>query len=257
MKLVTKIIIIISILLLSACGGVEKVKLGKGRTDLAKAAKLNVQLASGYIKRGDLKVAKEKLEKAIEQDDEYVPAYTTYAVLMEMTGEIDEAESYYLEALDIDNKNPELHNNYGSFLCKHGKFDEAIKELKKALRNKFYETPETVHANLGFCLLKGDYPDYKKSEYHLRKALASRPKMATALMTMGELGIETERFLMARAYMQRYHAVALPSAKSLWYQIQAEKALGDEKHFIEISRELLEKFPDSAEAQKVMEFSER
>jgi type IV pilus assembly protein PilF len=257
MKLVTKIIIIISIALLSACGGAEKAKIGKGRVNLKQAAVLNVKLASGYIKRGDLKVAMEKLDKALIQDDEYVPAYTTYAVLMEMTGEIDKAESYYLEALDIDNKNPELHNNYGSFLCKHGKYTEAIKELNKALRNRFYETPETVHANLGYCLLRGDYPDYKKSEFHLRRSLSIQPKMASALITMGELGIETERFLMARAYMQRYHAIALPSAKSLWYQIQAEKALGDEKHFIEISRELLEKFPDSKEAENVMEFSER
>jgi len=257
MKLTTKIIIVISIALLSACGGADKVKSTRGKPDLKKAAKINVQLASGYMKRGKFEVAKEKLEKAIEQDDEYVPAYTTYAVLMEVTGDIDEAESYYLEALDIDNKNPELHNNYGSFLCKHGKFTEAIEELNKALRNRFYETPETVHANLGFCLLKGEYPDYKKSEYHLRKALSIQPNMGTALMTMGELALETERFLMARAYMQRYHAIALPSAKSLWYQIQAEKALGDEKHFIEISRELLEKFPESPEAKKVMEFSER
>ncbi len=256
MKLVTKIIIIISIALLSACGGADNVKSGRGKPDLKKAANINVQLASGYIKRGSFEVAKEKLEKALEQDDEYVPAYTTYAVLMEIMGEIDKAESYYLEALDIDNKNPELHNNYGSFLCKHGKFEEAIEELNKALRNRFYKTPETVHANLGFCLLKGEYPDYKKSEYHLRKALAINPKMPSALITMGELALETKRFLMARAYMQRYHSVVLPDAKSLWYQIQAERALGDEKHFIKISRELLEKFPASPEAEKVMEFSE-
>jgi len=257
MKLITKIIIIISIALLAACGGGDRVRVDKGTGDLKKAAKLNVQLAAGYIKRGNLKIAKEKLEKAIEQDDEYVPAYTTYAVLMEMTGDIDAAESYYLEALDIDNKSPELHNNYGSFLCKHGKFNEAIEELNKALKNQFYATPETVHANLGYCLLKGSYPDYKKSEYHLRKALTLHPNMGVALMTMGELAIATDRFLMARAYMQRYHSVAQPTATSLWYQVQAEKALGDHKHFIEISRKLLEDFPDSAEAEKVMGLSDK
>lgn len=244
-------------LLLSACGGGKKVDIGRGAVNFKRAADLNVQLAAGYMRRGDLKIAKGKLEKAILQDDENVSAFTTFAVLMEMIGEIDQAESYYLEALDIDSKNPELHNNYGSFLCKHGKFAEAIEELNKALRNQFYETPETVHSNLGYCLLKGDYPDYKKSEAHLRMALSIQPNMVAALMTMGELAIETDRFLMARAYMQRYHAIALPTASSLWYQLQAERALGDQKHFIEISRKLLDKFPDSSEAEKVMSFSEK
>ena len=258
MKFIITISIIISVLSLSACGGG-----GSTRSDAqnTKSAEVNVKMASGYIQRGQLEVAKEKLLKAIEVDDEYVPAYTTMAVLMDKIGEHDEARNYYLEALDIEPKNPELLNNYGTFLCKMddvGKLEDAVEQFKKALKNQFYETPQTAHANLGYCLMKHKkYHNYKHSEIHLRKALKIDPQMKIALITMGELGIKTKRFLMARAYMQRYHSLATATAESLWFQIQAEKALGDQQFFIKLSRQLLNRFPDSPQAKQLMELSDK
>lgn len=257
MKLALKIYILLFVFFISACTVPGSTKRSQSEADLKKAAKLNVQLASGYIQRGDLEVAQAKLVKAIEQDDEYVPAYTTMAILMSMVGEPDKADDYYRMALGIDKKNPETLNNYGTFLCEQNKIDKAIKQFTKAISNQFYETPEKSHANLGYCLLKADSPDYVKAEQHLREALKVNPTMTSALLAMGELGIKTRRYLMARAYMQRYHAVSQPTASSLWYQIQAEKALGDQKYYIKLSRELLKRFPSSSEARKVMELSDR
>jgi len=258
MKLIITISIIISILTLSACGGASNNRSDKQNTD---SAELNVRLASGYMQRGQLEVAKGKLIRAIELDDEYVPAYTTMAVLMDKIGEKDEAENYYLEALSIKPKNPELLNNYGTFLCQmdsREKLEEAIEQFKKALNNQFYATPQTAHANMGYCLMKHDkYHNYEESEKHLRKALKINPQMKGALITMGELGIKTRRYLMARAYMQRYHTVAPATAESLWLQIQAERALGDQQYFIKMSRQLLDKFPDSPEAKELMELSDK
>jgi len=65
---------------------------------------------------------------------------------------------------------------------------------------------------------------------------------------MAEVGVKTERYLMARAYIQRYHAVQAPSAASLWIQIQAEKALGAKDHYMKYARKLIKDFPDSDEA---------
>ena len=258
MKLIITISIIISILTLSACGGSSNNRTDKQNTE---SAGLNVKLASGYIQRGQLEVAKNKLLKAIKLDDEYVPAYTTMAVLMDKIGEKEEAENYYLEALDIKPKNPELLNNYGTFLCQMddaSKLEDAVEQFRKALRNQFYATPQTAHANLGYCLMKNEkYHNYDESEKHLRMALKINPQMKTALLSMGELGIKSSRYLMARAYMQRYHTVSPATAQSLWLQIQAERALGDQQYFIKISRQLLDKFPESPEAKELMELSDK
>ena len=250
MKIITRIIIMLMVLTLTACGGMSKTRKNE-IDDKKEAANVNVQLASGYMQRGQFEIAKEKLLKAIDLDDNYVPAYTTMAVLMNRLGNVDEAENYYLDALDIDSNNPELLNNYGTFLCQHKKLEDAKEQFNKAINNQFYTTPHVAHGNLGYCMMKADSPDYELAEKHLRKALEANPKMRSSLMAMGELGIKTQRYLMARAYMQRYHSVARPSASSLWVQIQAEKALGDKKHLLKLTTRLLDDFPDSAEAGKV------
>jgi len=240
---------------LIGCAGQTRQQQESQKND-KEAAVINVQLASGYIQRGDLKVAEQKLLKAIEFDDEYVPAYTTMAVLMTMLGKLDKAEDYYEEALDLDPRDPELQNNYGAFLCNVGKLNEAFEQFKQAMNNKFYATPEAAHANMGYCMMKGKRPNYHEAEKHLRAALKQNPNMATALLAMGELGIEMKKYLMARAYMQRYHALIRPSAHSLWVQVQAEHALGDKEYFLKISRELIKSYPMSDEAQKVMRLSD-
>jgi type IV pilus assembly protein PilF len=214
--------------------------------DLKQASALNVQLAIGYIDRDQLSIAQEKLDKAIEQDPENVDAYTTMAYLKRKVKEFDQAEKYYLEALDIRSTNPNIHNNYGGLLCQMGRYDEALKEIRLAYEDPFYESPYLAYANAGTCLL--DKGDYKQAEKMLRKALRDQPNYAGALISMAEIGVKTEKYLMARAYIQRYHAVARPTAESLWLQIQSEKALGAEEHYLKYARRLLKDFPDSDEA---------
>jgi len=239
---------------LVACGGNSVKQQEEAKKD-KNAAVVNAQLASGYIRRGDLEIAEEKLLKAIQHDDKYVPAYTTMAVLKTMIGDVVEAENYYLDALDLDPRNPELHNNYGTFLCDTGKLDEAFEQFDIALKNQFYNTPEAAHANLGYCLLQAKKPNFKKAEKHLRAGLKVNPNLSSALLAMGELGVRSSKYLMARAYMQRYHAQNKPTAYSLWLQIQAENALGDKINFVKLSQKLLDAFPESPEAEKVMELS--
>lgn len=248
-------ILALLLVLITACGGTSNTKPTEKERQTKESAVINVQLASGYIRRGDLEVAEQKLLKAIEHDRKYVPAYTTMAVLKSMIGDTEGAEKYYSKAIDLDPRNPELHNNYGTFLCNNGKLEQAYDEFRQALRNKFYATPETAHSNLGYCLLQDENPDFALAERHLRAALNVDPNLASALLAMGELGLRSNKYLMARAYMQRYHGVARPSAETLWLQIQVEQALGDKDFVHKLSRTLIEEFPESPEAAKAMELS--
>jgi type IV pilus assembly protein PilF len=248
MKYLIRTILIITITGLSACSNKEEVVVEKkvSEPDLIQASALNVQLALGYIEREQLGVAQEKLDKAIEQNPKNVDAYTTLAYLKRIVKEYDAAEAYYLDALDINDKDPNIHNNYGGLLCQMGRYDDALEEIEKAYKDPFYETPYLAYANAGTCLLeKGDY---KQAEQMLRKALREKPNYAGALLSMADIGVRTEKFLMARAYIQRFHSVARPNAESLWLQIQAERALGSKEHYLKYARQLLKDFPDSDEA---------
>lgn len=255
MKQLIRIILITTITGLSACTTKDEMVVDKkvSEPDLQQASALNVQLAIGYIDRDQLGIAQEKLNKAIEQDSDNVDAYTTMAYLKRKVNELEEAEKYYLEALDIKSTNPNIHNNYGGLLCQMGRYDDALKEIRLAYEDPFYETPYLAYANAGTCLL--DKGDYKEAEKMLRKALRDQPNYAGALISMAEIGVKTEKYLMARAYIQRYHAVARPTAESLWLQIQSEKALGAEEHYLKYARRLLKDFPDSDEAGMLEEMA--
>ena len=241
-------IIITALICLSLAACVTSGDSGKRKknANLDEASELNTQLAVGYIREQKYKAAKEKLEKAIEQNPENFSAYKTIAYLYAVLGLPEEADEKYTEALEIKPAAPDLSNSYGAFLCSIGKYDEAQEVLKVAYNNPFYESRYLAQSNAGSCYIKQG--EYKKAEALLRKSLRSDAKLPGSLISMAEIGIKTERYLMARAYIQRYHSVNSASAESLWLQIQAEKALGAEKHYMKYARQLINDFPDSDEA---------
>jgi type IV pilus assembly protein PilF len=250
------VLLLIASLILVACASDEQnLKDEKNEKDMKHASGLNVQLAVGYLQREQFDVAQEKLYKAIDQDPTNVEAYTTMAVLMMKINEMSEAENFYLEAIDIKANDPVLRNSYGAYLCTVGRIDEAMEEFQLAYTNPFYDTPYLAYSNAGTCMLQAG--NYKKAEAYLRKALRKSPKHASALISMAELGVKTKKYLMARAYSQRYHAIAEPSAESLWLQVQAERALGATEHYREYAKQILTEFPDSDEAGWVEELGER
>jgi len=216
------------------------------KPNLKEASEINVKLAVGYIQQKQYQPAREKLEKSIEQDPENVVAYKTLAYLYGTLGMVDEADKQYNQATDLKPDDPDLANNYGAFLCSINKLDEAQEKFRVAYSNPFYKSIYLAESNAGSCYLKAG--DYVKAEKFLRSSLRVQPKLPGSLISMAEVGVKTERYLMARAYIQRYHAESSATASSLWLQIQAEKALGAKDHYIRYARQLINEFPDSDEA---------
>jgi type IV pilus assembly protein PilF len=214
--------------------------------NLADAAELNTELAVGYLQRKQYKPARDKLEKAIEQNPDYLPAYRTLAYLYAILGQTKKAEAKYEEATDLDPVNSELAASYGAFLCTQGKFEEAQEKLKTAYSDPFYESAYLAEGNAGSCFV--EQGEFKKAESLLRRSLRKNPKLPGSLISMAEVGLKTDRNLMARAYIERYFALKSPSADSLWIASQAEKNLGDNKHYMKYAKKIMHDFPDSDEA---------
>ena len=235
-------------LLLAACASSpdpQPVK-RKKEPNLKEASELNVKLAVGYIQRQQYQAARDKLEKAIEQDEKNLPAYKTLAYLYALLGLNKEADEKYQDALDLKPEDPDLQNSYGAFLCATGKMEEAQRYLKEAYSNPFYDSIYLAESNAGSCYVEAG--DYKKAEPLLRKSLRVEPKLPGSLISMAEIGVKTERYLMARAYIQRYHEVKAPTAASLYLQVEAERGLGARDYYLKYARQLIKDFPDSDEA---------
>lgn len=223
---------------------------GKDGPNYKKAADINVRLGASYLLQKRIGLARVKLEKALEQDPDNALAHSTIALLLENVGQHEDVISHYEEAISLAPDNSDIKNNFGTYLCNQSRYDEAQALFQKAIDDPYYKTPIVALINAGKCALTSS--KYKVAESYLRQALRKDPKSITALYSMAVLGIKSKRYLMTRAYVQRYHSIVKPSAKSLWLQISAEKSLGDKQVANKLISKLNKEFPDSDEAGLAM-----
>ena len=218
--------------------------------DKASPAAANVELGILYMREGKKVIAMEVLQKALTQDPNSADAHNAIAVLYESLGETDKADSHFRRALSLNAKDSQAHNNYGSFLCRNKRWDEAEKHYLAAAANTLYETPEISYTNAGSCAFNAK--DVAKAEQYWRKALEVNPEFPPALLQMGRLSVNQKNYMSARAYLQRFHQVAKPSPESLWLGIQTERVLGDKNAEASYSMLLKNGYPDSPQAKQLL-----
>lgn len=218
------------------------------------AAVYNLQLGMTYMQQGHLDLAKDKLERALEQDPENPEVHIAMAILMYRIGEPKEADKHYRTAIRLDPDNAGAINNYGVFLCQEGRFEEAEEHFQRAARDPLYRTPEAAWTNAGVCARREG--DNQKAEGYLRMALGINPRFAEALSQMAELSLAEGNYLPARAFVQRYLESAPGTPQILWVAVQTERELGNKEEAQEFAQRLKREFPTSVETRLLLE-SER
>lgn len=234
------------LLLLTACSSTPE--LGDDSPE-NRVARLNTQMGQGYMQRGQNEIALEKLKKAIKADPNYAPAHTVLGVLYERLGEKQLAERHYAEAVRAAPRDGDTNNNYGAFLCRNGQAQEAEPYFNAALKDPFYSTPAVAMSNAGQCMLQSG--DVDKAESYLRQSLGYDDDFPDALFGMARASYEKGSYMQARAFLQRFEAVAPMSAGSLYLGYRIETQLGNPRDARRHADELLQKFPKSAEAAQV------
>lgn len=226
--------------LLSACVTVEK-----GPSDPEKASAINVQLGIGYLQQNKLELANEKLLKALAYNPKSASAHNAYAILQDRLLVKDKAAYHYEKATTLDPQDSQAANNYGTFLCRNNQEAKSETYFLRALKNPLYRTPEFAYTNAALCLIKIGKKD--KAVGYLSKALAANSNFPVALVTMGKVAFDDQNYKNAKLYLDRYHLVAKPGAKSLWLSIRIELELNRNQNVNELTDQLLTNFPDSDE----------
>jgi type IV pilus assembly protein PilF len=213
------------------------------------AARFNVQLGMSYLQRGDLEGAREKLERAVQQDPLLPAGHAALGILYERAGDPRRAQDHLRRATRLAPEDPNMLNNYGGFLCRQGQQREGIRHFEMAADNAYYRTPEAALANAGVCARS--IPDLEAAEGFLRRALDLNRNYAEALMQLADLSLETERPLQARAFLQRYESVGPVTPYSLELGQRVESAAGDRLAAEQYATRLRKEFPDSREARSL------
>lgn len=219
------------------------------KEDPEKAAEINLGLSRGYLESGKVEIALEKITKALEYNPKLPAAHTLAAVIYERISDLPQAELHYRRAVELQPKSGSAHNNFGAFLCHQRRYAEAETQFAAALTDPFYETPEIAMANRGQCALASG--NIELAEQNLREALKRRPDQPESLYQLAVVLFGKGDFLRARAFLQRYEAVAQPSADSLVLSMQIEQKLGNEQAAREYRERLLATFPESDQAQRL------
>ena len=121
--------------------------------------------------------------------------------------------------------------------------------LKRAVAMPLNNRKWIALTNTGLCYLK--LGEQKQAELEFRKALQIKPSYAPALFEMQKISYQNRNYMSARAFMQRYLAVANYNAETLWVGIQTERALGNKTLTEQYRQQLLTLFPMSNQAQQV------
>jgi len=218
----------------------------KGDT-AADAARINARLGIEYMKQGQVAIAREKIDKALQQNPRDPGVQMSAGLLYEQLREPKVAERHYRQALKLEPDNPEAQNALGAFLCRNGQAKQGEEVFLEAARNPLYRTPEVAYTNAGVCARRNGRLD--KSEEYLRLAVSQRAQYSEALLQMAGVSFERGNFLQSRAFLQRYLGMAPASAEVLLLGYQVEKALGDATAADDFAGRLRTQFPGSPEAR--------
>jgi type IV pilus assembly protein PilF len=237
-------------LLLSGCTTAHK----QPESDAAARtpAEVNTQLGVEYMRKGMYEASLEKFKKALEQNPNLAVAHASIAVLYERLGENDLADKHYRRAYHLNPEDPLILNNYGQYLCRQGRLEEADRMFIKALQDPLYRYPETILTNAGLCAEK--QPDMELAEKYYRQALQKNPRFQPALRQMVRTSFARQQYLAARAYLQRLQELGPLAPEFLWIGVRAEAELGDRNAASSYALLLKNEYPESEQTQALIEW---
>lgn len=215
------------------------------QAELQRRAQIRLQLAIGYYSQGQMKVALEEANHALQLMPNHADALAVRALTYMELEQPRLAEADFQRAMRLAPGDPGLANNYGWFLCQNGRERESIEYFEAALKNRAYQSPVTALNNAGECSTR--IKDYAAAERYLMRAYGYAPDRAETNTNLARLHYSRGDYQRARTYA----AVAIRSeqagAEALWTALKVERKLGDNMAAGGLAAQLRRRFPDSRE----------
>jgi len=222
------------------------------RSHTSAIAKVHTELAGMYYERAQMGIALGEIDIALQADQNYAPAYNVRGLIHMALREYKEAEGDFQQSLRLDRNDSETHNNYGWFLCQHGKEKDSIPHFMAALKNPLYGTPERAYLNAGLCSKKAG--DRKDAEEFLQRALQVQPGLPQALLAMAELSFDNGDYTAAKKYFAKFSETPDSlTAEQLWLAVRIERKVGDRNAEASYGTQLRKRFPDARQTQLLMQ----
>ncbi len=188
------------------------------------SAELNVRLAIDYLKQKNIPMAKVSLLKAKQDAPKSAAVWYAMGYFDEVTGDAAKAEEDYERAIQFAPKSGNAHNNYGTFLCRHGRYRESVEQFSVATSIPDYLDVSGAYENAGLCATL--IPDRKMAMSFFLKAVSNDPNHPTSLLELAKLYYEQGDFQKSRNYLTEFNTLSKPTPESE----QLEAQLNGEPH---------------------------
>jgi type IV pilus assembly protein PilF len=212
-------------------------------------ARAHTELGAAYFQQKKYDIALEEFRIAIENDPQYAMAYNGLGMVHDALGENAKADAAFLHSLQIQPNSSESHNNYGNYLCNHGRYDESIKHFLEAVKNPLYETPNLAYTNAGICSVRKN--DLANAELYFNRALQIQPLTHSAAYNLALLQFNRGDAITADKTLQTT-IIASPTADVLWLGIQIARRLGAKDNEASYAVQLRKLYPNAKETQMLI-----
>ncbi|PKF50871.1 type IV pilus biogenesis/stability protein PilW [Enterovibrio nigricans] len=243
---------LISLLLMGLLAGCVTVTDEKTQAnfDNIQAAESRISLGLAYLKDGNWLRARENLEMAVQFAPRYDRALITFAHYLQEVGEFEQAEAQYKAALRYSPKNGDAHNNYGVFLCKQARFDEAQEAFEDAIAQPNYYKLADSYENAALCALKAD--DNLDAKQLFQKAIDHEPNRPVSSLRLAQLEIEEGELVQAKLRLFHFHKRYGYQPSSLLAMVKLETLAQQPSEAVRYARILEKKFPESNEYRQYL-----
>jgi type IV pilus assembly protein PilF len=219
------------------------------------AGRINARLAMEYLKRDQLQVAQEKIEKALAQNPHDVNVQLSAGLVYERLRDPKKAEKHFRQALREDPASPEAQNALGAFFCRNKQQTKGEEMFAKAAANPLYRTPFVAYTNAGVCARSAGR--LEQAERYLRQALASKADYPEIYAQLAGVLHERGSDLQARAFVERFLAAAPATPDMLLLGHNIELALKDAGAAAGFRERLAKEFPESEQARAAQALADR
>ncbi|MHB1512921.1 MAG: type IV pilus biogenesis/stability protein PilW [Acidiferrobacter sp.] len=216
-----------------------------------KLIQLRTALGVGYMRQGQLGLARNELAHALALDRTDAAANNAMAIVEERLREPVKAGRYFRRGIAHHPHDGSLQNNYGAFLCDTGQVARGLKHFQAALHSPLYPTPQLADLNMAVCLLK--VPNKKGAIHYFHRAQALAPELAAPYYYLARLRYEGHHYARAKGDLAQYLQRAR-SARALFLGVRIGQALKDARFTHYCATRLLENYAQSAQARTVVQW---
>lgn len=243
MRIMFNVTGLLFLLVISGCAS----KVERAGVDNKKASIANAELGVAYLARGKNKIAMNKLKKALEYDDDNANAHHYIAELYRRLEQNNLASHHFKEAMDLNEEDSSIKNNYGIFLCGTGSYEKGLALFNEVLADPLYADKGQAYENMGICADKEG--NIRNAEKYFDTALKFNKQLPSALLGLAQISFDKRDIKGATEYLNRHHKVAKRSSQSMWLELLIARKKGYKGKVGSLALKLKSYFPDSKEVK--------